>query len=360
MDLILRDTYFDVDVNGHGGNRRTAQIAGLVENAGFQIINASHDLNTSRWNRYLKGIKFIIKHRFRIHPSYRLIGVCGFQYQIYKNTFTKHLGKKLLLWESTNNYVLPYVAKDFNVKIIALPHNLESLVEQQSDPYTYKKLPESFESEIKHISKADAIFCISREEQWLLKLRGIDADFLPYYPPAPIFSNLLKVRELRANSQKEKFLIIGSAINPPTLMGMIEQIEWLNQIIKDITFEVDVAGYGTETLKKYCDRSNFTLHGTVDAERLNKLLINAKAVLVHQKAGAGALMRIPEMLIAGIPVIANSNACRSCFNYQGVYCYDNQSELAELMSQDLDNPAILPRPILAEERFIKCLKTLAK
>lgn len=356
---ILHDSIFEVDPNGHGGNHRTAQIAELVSAAGLEI-SEGEKIGTTRWSRYVNGIYLLAKYKLNIYPSYSLVGVCGHQYQIYQHAFTKHPGKKLLLWESTANHIAPYAAKDTKFKIIAIPQNLESLVVGHVDFLTRKSLPESFESEIKHFSIADAVFCISREEQWLLKLRGINADFLPYYPPESIFLNLLEVRKLRNQLQNKRFLILGSVINPPTRLGMIEQIQWLNRIRKKIPFEVDIAGYGTEQLKEYCDRPSLTLHGTVDPQELNNLLINAKAVLLHQRATSGALTRIPEMLIAGIPAIANSNACRSAFSYPGVYCYDNESELAELMSKQLDSPSVLQRPIEAEKRFIDCLKQLAQ
>jgi hypothetical protein len=78
----------------------------------------------------------------------------------------------------------------------------------------------------------------------------------------------------------------------------------------------------------------------------------AIAVLIYQEAGVGALTRIPEMLIAGILVIANSNTCRSAYNYDGIYCYDDDYELIKLMESELGLPEILPRPVEAERRFI--------
>lgn len=355
---ILHSTMFKVDPNGNGGNHRTAQIAELVNLAELELSDVK-SIQTNRWSRYINGIRFLSKHNFKVHFSPQIIGYCGHYYQAYKDALEQHAGVKLLLLEATTSYILTHAAQENNFKILAIPQNLESLVVGYEDPFIRKSLPESLENEIKHLAKSDAIFCISREEQWLLRFWGIDADFLPYYPAKSLLSNLLEIRKLRNYLQNQKFLILGSATNKPTLVGMIEQIQWLNQLEKAIDFEVNIAGHGTEQLKEYCDRPNFTLHGTVESEKLNHLLINAKAVLIHQKAGVGALTRIPEMVIAGIPVIANGNACRSAFAYPGVYCYDNQSELAELMSKPLDSPEILPRPVEAEKRFINCLQQLA-
>ncbi|HBB32229.1 MAG TPA: hypothetical protein DDZ80_23685 [Cyanobacteria bacterium UBA8803] len=360
MNSILRSSSFEIDLNGHGGNRRSAQLCELINAAGLAIHDVQSKVTNNRLSRYVNGIKFLAKYRFSISFSYQLIGQCGYYYKIYKNFLESYSGIKLLLWEDTVNYIVPYIAREAGFKIIAVPQNLESLVVDHINPFTYRNLPDNFEDEIKYLSKTDLVFCISREEQWLLRLRGINADFLPYYPPEQILSSLLKLRKARNNSLNKRFLIIGTAANPPTRIGMIEQIDWLKEISKEIQYEVDIAGYGTEQLRKYCDSPNFTLHGTLAPEELNTLLTNAKAVLVHQKAGVGALTRIPEMLIAGIPVIANGNACRSAFNYPGIYCYDSQSELAELMCRQLDEPTILPRPLEAEKRFINCLKQLTQ
>ena len=123
---------------------------------------------------------------------------------------------------------------------------------------------------------------------------------------------------------------------------------------------MDIAGYGTEVLAEYCQQANFNLIGSVAPEKLNYLLSNTQAILVHQQAGVGALTRIPEMLIAGIPVIANANACRSAFGYSGVHCYDTQEELEALMKNHLEVPPIIPRPHAAEKRFIDRLTELSQ
>jgi hypothetical protein len=100
--------------------------------------------------------------------------------------------------------------------------------------------------------------------------------------------------------------------------------------------------------------------GSVSSDELNKILTTTKAVLIHQLAGVGALTRIPEMLIAGVPVIANGNACRSSFEYDGIYHYEDQTELKEMLSKsEFPFPQMLPRPRCAEERFIKTLRELS-
>jgi len=360
MNKILCANSFQATSDGHGGNRRTYQIQELTNLAGLEIISLQKEfVKTTKYERVINSLKFLLKYKVEFYPSRNFINVCGHTYENFQKVLSQHKSKKILLWESTANPLFLLVAAEYGFKTIALPQNLESLVVGQTDLFTRQSLPQSLENELGYLGKANAIFCISREEQWFLKLRGIDADFLPYYPPKAILFNLLEVRKQRNILSNNRFLILGTAHNPPTRIGIIEQIQWLSEISKSLDFPIDIAGYGTENLKEYCNSSNFTLHGSVSVEKLNSLLVNSKAVLVHQKTGSGALTRIPEMIIAGIPIIGNSQACRSAFHYSGVYTYDNQVELAELMSNSFDLPPILERPRSAERRFVQYIRQLA-
>ncbi len=234
--------------------------------------------------------------------------------------------------------------------------NIESLADKNKDFFNGDLFPQTFLTEIKHLQQADYIFCISREEQWLLKLFEIQAEYLPYYPPKSLEEKLLEIREKREKTEKKNFLILGSVTNKPTRLGVIELINWLNQVNNNIDFQVDIAGYGTETLEEYCQNSNIKLHGSVTPEELINLQETTQAIIVHQIAASGVLTRIPEMLIAGIPVIGNSIACRSSFGYSGVYCYDNMAELQQLLTMDFPVPDILVRSINCEQNFVNCLK----
>lgn len=354
---ILFDSFFEPSASGHGGNHRSAQILELIERSQLSITRLNRPLLSNVRDRYLAAIGafvnpqtvgFMLKHQIQVQPSLKNVAFCGFQRQLYAQVLTQHSGSKLLIWEATKNYVAPYVAKDQNFKVIAVPQNLESFV-----PDAFH---ESLSTEIQALAEADIVFCISREEEWLLRLHGANAHYLPYYPSSSIEQHLLAIR--RDRTSQNRYLILGSAGNPPTREGMIEQIQWLKQIRQHLSFEVDIVGYGTESLQEYCDET-FVLHGGISDERLSTILMQAKAALVHQTASSGALTRIPELLIAGIPVIANSNACRSAFSYSGVYCYDDLLELLDHLKQPLEEfPPLLPRPVAAEKRFIDALQHL--
>lgn len=357
---VIRDTIFKPDIHGNGGQHRTAQIDELIKKAGLEVIDIEKNLGFSsmtKWQRYKNGIHLLKDHKFKIYPDYKMLAIIGFFYERYQHALTQHQTKKVLLWEATrgDNYIAPYAAKDIGFKVIALPQNIESLAENKPDFFTKKQLPQNLEYELKHLQKADTIFCISREEKWLLNLFNIESEYLPYYPPEELKNELLEIRKRRKNKEQKRFLMLGSATNVPTREGFIELISLINQL-DDENIRIDIAGYGTETLAEYCNNSIFKLHGTVEPEQLMSLLEGTKALLIYQKSGAGALTKIPEMLIAGIPIIANGIACRSAFNYSGVYCYDELSQLSDFLTQNINTPPIITRQINLEQKFIDCIR----
>lgn len=354
---VLVDTFFANEQNGHGGQRRAAQIAELVEQANLEIVYFEREILQTPLQRRLAGLSaianpktflFIAKHHLNVGRSLNELAFCGFQRQLYDRVLAQHSETGIFLWEATKNYVASYLAKEKGFKVLALPHNVESLVLAENTFHG------TLSTEIQALAAADIVFCISREETWLLRLNGANAYYLPYYPPRSIVDSLLKIRQVREKTSKNRFLILGSAGNEPTRQGMIEQIAWLKQIRQQFEFQVDIVGYRTESLKEYADR-DFIVQGTVSSEQLETLLIQAKAALIHQTPSSGALTRIPELLIAGVPVIANLNACRSAQDYGGVYCYDDPIELLTQMTRSLFPPAVLERPLTAEKQFIQAL-----
>ncbi|BAU11428.1 hypothetical protein LEP3755_19220 [Leptolyngbya sp. NIES-3755] len=358
---VLIDAFYTAGINGHGGDHRTSQLFELLEQANLKIAVMEKPRFNTQIERYQAGFKallnyktlpFVVKHSLsRITPPAEIVKF-GFQSQIYSEAIKQHNGSKVLIWETTKHSTAPYIAKQRGFKVIAVPHNLDCFV------LPPQHFHQNFDQEIESLRAAQVVFCISREEQWLLKLRGINADFLPYYPPASIVERLLEVRTLRKTSPKKNLLILGSAGNIPTFQGMVEQIQWLHHLREQQAFTVDIVGYQTQLLQPYCKHDDFVVHGAVTPEELNQFLTHATVALVHQKAAAGALTRIPELLIAGVPLIANSVAARSAYCFSGIHCYDTLPELAALLLQSFEMPDLPQRPVDAEKRFIECVRQM--
>ena len=229
-------------------------------------------------------------------------------------------------------YGYPYLAKAVGKKIIAVPHNLESLccpaLDLQSGKFKLEWLPE----DIKRLKMCDAVFCISKEETWLLQIHGVNAYYLPYYPPKLAEEYLLSIRKKREDRESNKmlkFLVLGSATNPPTRQGMEEVLDYLGSQ-EELPFEIHVAGYRTECLEKK-SHSQIAYHGTLSNEALEQLLVETDALIINQSATSGALTRIVEHLIAGIPVMASFGASRDCYQTPHVKVFDSLDTLIKLM-----------------------------
>jgi hypothetical protein len=213
--------------------------------------------------------------------------------------------------------------------------------------------PNWFREELEVLSQCERVFTLSREEQWLLRVYGVEADFLPYYPPVAIHDFLGEIREKRASLPLgDCILMFGTASNPPTYSGMQDRIEFF-KFNHDLDVKLRIAGFNTERLKPFLvGTNNIVLAGAVDVSCLQDLLCRTRAILVHQQATSGAITKVPEMLMAGVPVIMNSDAARTWRGIAGVYTYDDDNEFKELIHTVLETPPIPERPVKSELRFV--------
>lgn len=354
MSQCIRYTNFSSDPDGNGAEKRTDQIGELLAKAGieFDLIKQKQDQsfkvvtvfkNLFEFIFILKPLKYAGFKRFFHH----LLSYSKTNDLLHKNLESS---TKIFLWECTRseNYFIPFLVKKYNKVTIGLPHNLESLVPNQISRISLKKSPHWLMEEISYLSKCDAVFCISREETWLLRLFGINAFHLPYYPTEYTVKKLLEIREQRTSlnnrTSDRKILLFGSANNQPTRLGMIEMINILKgNTLNKIQFYI--AGFNTNSLTEFIQsEGNIILLGSLEKDKMVRLLSEIDAVLIHQFPTSGALIKIPEMLIAGIPVIANSVASRS-YSYDGLYTYDDNKTLLEfLLNMNFKIPPIPKKP----------------
>jgi hypothetical protein len=342
-----------------GGYRRTSQLHEILTNAGIEILPVSRDSACSNLLKYALGFKFLLRTGLSQRCSLRLIRHHGAAVARWEAVFLRHRGGNVVLWEDThrNNQAIPYLARRFGYTVLAAPHNLENLVPREvhrAAEITASRVAE----EIRFLRAAKAVVCISREEQWWLALHGITTDFLPYYPPRRIAAYFGSIRERRQSVPQTRWLILGSAAYAPNYSGMTRLIETLKGLPNGGVLPVDIAGYQTEILKPLIAGTSYELHGEVDQPTLASLLAKAKATLVSQTAGAGALTRIPEMLLAGVPVIATPVAARSATHYPGVQVYASGQELFRLLQADPPRVPLLAQPADAEQRFLETLEQL--
>lgn len=369
--IVLRDTQFEAKSTGHGGNRRTKQIEEILEKEGINLVDLQNLRKTSIKNKLLvilQQIYYLVVFLPKFYPNFK-----NLIKSIIKNEKSDIIFKsqanysKLMLWEDSLNFITLYKAKKMGIKIVSIPQNFDSFAVEEQKPNTHN-FPKNFNllgKEIMCLFQSDAVFCISREEQWFLRACGLDSQYLPYYPPDSILHKLLEIRSKRIRNQEDnnykqkKWLVLGTYHNAATKSGMIELVNWLNEINEVLSIEISIAGYGTEKIEKEIElTSHFNLLGSLSEEDLYQIIIDCKGIIVHQRYGLGALTKIPEMLIAGIPIIANTIASRSYYDYEGLYTYEDKFQLANFLQNNFPIPPIVSRPTNHENYFIEYVHSL--
>jgi len=334
----------NADTSGHGGNRRSAQLVDLVR-AKATVCHAESPFGGGLLKNLKLGargaIRSLATRSLRMNSRYlRNVGACD------------ELLDALQVDPDTTVVIESYVVGLATLikgvqrkggRVALFPQNLDSLVPSGVHPYSGRKAPYWLCDEINVICNADHVCCISREEQWLLTAYGIDALHLPYYPTQPILDSLLAIRKRRETTKKTKLLVLGSAINEPTRLGMVALLEHSKELRRAVgRRDVVVAGYGTERLVNKPSSSGIRVAGAVTPQALDDLLSEAWACVCYQAGTSGALTRIPELLVAGVPVVANAVAARSYWGVPGLTIAERLPDLFETLRGGV--PELVPVP----------------
>ncbi len=356
---ILYASYFSKPGTGSGGKHRNLQLLDLCRRAGgiphavdMTPANRRQDLGDVALGASMALANF---HKITYPPrGLRRAGALRRSFRQARHAFPT---AQTLVLESTPDSALTTYAQQSGLRVIAFPQNLESFFwgPRATNGFSQQL---TLEREMAGLGLADHVYTISREEQWLARLFKVEARFLPYYPPAEIADQMLEVRRQRAENGGKQgfFLLLGSGDYPPTFAGMATVVRWLGSEPAALRERVLVVGHGTEKLRAICEENGVVCKGTLPFAQLEELLLQTRAIITHQEAGGGALTRVPEMLMAGIPILSNSISARSYFDYAGVYVYDHHTELLDLLNQDLPVPPVPPPPTKTEEEIIALLR----
>ena len=331
MKQLVCNTKFKLDPFFDGGSKRSVQIREVLERNGIPYVDDAFVLPKNapkvqlvKWA--FRAIAFI--HRYYPKKAVKSLSRYIYLVKYYALRIPIVLDKYkdqhvVFLWENTNDRDMLYLLKATGHHVIGMPHNIESLVRGRSIA--------ALGAEVANLKHCDLVFTISKEEAWLLRLLGLNTHYLPYFPPHEVESFLRSVRrerERRTPSSCKKFALLGSATNIPTRSGMQALVDFA--ATQNLPFELIIAGYGTESLKQV-SHPRIVFRGTLSNEELEKLLMEIDGVVIYQPPTTGALTRIPEMLLAGIPVFANFDAARNYFGITGIEQYNTFDELFELL-----------------------------
>lgn len=237
---------------------------------------------------------------------------CGWNYQ----TFLSDSGTSRSLFVEEDSYSIARGRRrSFLSEFVAWPHNIEHLVKGQ---FRKSQIRRAKLRELRFFRQSCQVVTISRYDAWYLAQHGILAETVPYYPPREIEATLLDIRLQRSHSATSgDVLVIGTYGNPPTAEAVVQIIrEYAKQTRK---FRLLVVGFGSERLAQITDiPAGVELLGSIDEQGLRRLMTSADAALVHQSRGTGALTRIAEFLVSGLPIVATPIAARGYERIDGV------------------------------------------
>ncbi|RZK39376.1 MAG: hypothetical protein EOO90_19010 [Pedobacter sp.] len=346
MKHFFKHSHFESNPFLHGGNKRTAQINELLSRTNIDFKEADF----SMYSPSSKNISMLLKGMFYTKRPFSLLKnsyATGRYLKQFEN-FIKCEKPYLFIWESTSNYnlLLSKVLNENGIPFFAIPHNIESLVEGNKSPFSSLDSPKWLFEELNCLALSDNIFTISKEEQWLLSVNKIESNYLPYYPTELLKSSLLQIREQKSNQnfniKKLNILLLGTFYNKPTFDGFVELIEHLK---KYDNLTINVCGFGSEQLKGKYTENNVKIMGSLKNNELDDIIIKSDFGIIHQRPSSGALTRIPELLIAGLPLFVNIHAARSSPSNEGLQIYNSIPELLDLINGFTKIiPPILDRP----------------
>ena len=340
----------------HGGQLRSQQIVSLVERA----LPAAkvHVAPALRGLARPAQLALVARAAFdRASFASPMQGV----YTAFVDRIIGQLGLErgdLVIYDADPRYgpAMAQIAVRRGLRLVALPHNVEALI-----PDTWpiridvERVSHSLDAEIGWLARAEQVWPIGCFDRDLFELFGINARLLPYVPPDARAAELAALRARRAGTAPAHLLILGTAHNPPTRAGMVEQLAMASAL--RIELPIVLAGYGTEALAAEAG-PGVTVVGAQAWPELQTLIAGAAALWVHQAPMSGALTRIPEALIAGVPVVANGWAARGHVAMPGLTIYADADGLAAALA---DLPSGFPPPdfSLAEAEFVNALRMLA-
>lgn len=352
---VIYFSRFRPESAGNGGFRRTAQIAESLHGIGCSFVTA-----LSMCPQFYSS-KYVDSPEFQVYAGEEPLSSAYLEkWTSAMRTHVAYLHHVSWLWVKELQqkpplkmaivddpiYFAPlvkYLALN-GIPIVAHCHNIEALSKSQlMDEHQMELL----NYEIELLSLCALAVTISREEAVFLTNFGINTLYYPYFPVGESLNRMLRIREKRRATSKKDFLMLGTANNPPTMLGMMHVMTRWNDISKSMNgARLFVGGYGTEPLNELADGEHVVYKGVLTNEELDEMLGRVKACVVYQGDGSGALTKICEFLLAGVPVFANSHAARSYYHLPGIVEFSDIYDLAKASAivNSLDMQAAAPEP----------------
>lgn len=321
MPEILFITRARLVARGHGGRRRTYQLLHeLQEHFTPPHVNV---VSLQEWhaaagrNSPTQRAAAALRRRAR-NPLTTVIDT-GIDFDGFAPpAFVAHVaarldarpGTRLVVVDDARLAPIIELARARRLPCILCPHNFESLdaLPDPCSPTRRRAHLLDFASELEALQKAAARVMISDVEAAFLSALGIAASVHPYRPVGDLAEPLLRIRRERSAAPPDPslFVMLGSAMHESTFRSMRRLVDQWRLRPLPAGMRIVVAGAGTERFGRL-DIAGVDVRGWVEPELLHALLVAARAVLIPQDHGFGAVTRAADMACAGVPVVASQH-----------------------------------------------------
>lgn len=311
--LIIRDWPMDENKFNHGGHQRSFQLQKYIESTGACVetvtLSDLRDLQIGSKlspKRLLFSLSCLPKSISQLKTAHTPL--------FSLHTWFKNKGKKydVVFWENTHRYNYFKIIKKYSKTIIAVPQNIESMCFMPPSLFHAKTELDAFIQEVKNLALCDQVLTISEFDRQVLSNFQIGAELLKFVTPGAL-TNQKSYKNRMSCKQQNVALLLASVTNPPSFRSTQELLDRL----QGKTLSVDsviIVGNGSETLDTK-SHPQIRIEGRVSNERLKELKATCRMALVFQLYGAGALTRVSELLLAGIPVVINESAIKGNLHF---------------------------------------------
>ena len=301
----------------HGGFKRSSQLIEIFSDYDFLFFNPYFNIRES-FNLIKKNFFYLFLSSIFATRLYLFKGLSfkGYLLIIVKSiVFIEILNKnknRKILMEGGGN--LPIIFCQYliqrKISFQILPSNIEYLVRDHRDNSYFRSNFYKYKNEIEVYNYSEKITTISEYDSSILACHNISSKCYPYFPNKKNYKKLFQINKFRQKNLKKiikngHILILGSLINNPTKLGILQLINKLKKT-SNLEFQIKIAGFGTEDLIDI-KNNKIEILGSVSEKVLEELMKNCKCLIINQAQTSGFLTKIVEFNLARIPIFVTSN-----------------------------------------------------
>ena len=199
------------------------------------------------------------------------------------------------------------ISRKHNIPICVCLHNLEALDQiniGSADVWQLRTHLLDLADEVQVLQQCNRVLTISKVETGLISGLGLKATYYPYLPVGAIRARLVAIAHQRRQTKPDPhlFVMLGSAMHSTTKRAFERFLQQIGQ--QGLPDRIRLVLVGTDTEKLAIPMAqNIETRGWLEQSDLDQLLTSARAVLIPQFSGFGAVTRITEMSCAGVTAL---------------------------------------------------------